>query len=79
MYFPGPEYGSTEQSCKAVMLEAEGIADLHLEVRERLVNDVHNTIKAWRTENYHKSMVGQCKETKELEDGFKKVRLSVRE
>ena len=69
----GPEYGTTEAGWKGVLQEAERVAELHLGVKEQLLNNVQNQIKQWRADNYHKSMVGQCKETKELEDMFKKV------
>lgn len=34
--------------------------------------EVHASIKTWQKENYHKSMM-HFKETKEFEDGFRKV------
>jgi len=49
------------------------VADLHTEVGDKLVNEVTNSIKQWQKESYHKSMM-HFKETKELEDQFRKVR-----
>ena len=69
----GPEYGTTQGGWKGVLTEAERVADLHIQVKEKLIGDVQNEIKQWRGENFHKPMVGPCKETKELEDGFRKV------
>ncbi len=54
-------------------MEAEDVADLHIRVKDQLINDVQSQIKQWRQENFTKPMVGPIKQTKELEDGFKKV------
>ena len=69
----GPEYGTTQAAWKGVLTEAERVADLHIEVKDKLLNDVQTSIKQWRGENYTKPMMGHCKQTKELEDGFRKV------
>jgi hypothetical protein len=53
--------------------EADSIADIHLAIKDKLLNDVQAEIKRWKSENYHKGMLGQCKESKTLEDEFKKV------
>lgn len=45
---------------------------MHVNVKERLINEVVGQIKQWQKENYHKSMM-QLKEKKEFEDAFKKV------
>ena len=68
----GPEYGTTEAAWKGVLTESDRIGDMHLNIRDQLVNDVVNKIKTWQKENYHKSMI-HLKEKKEFEDGFKKV------
>ena len=56
-----------------MLTEADRIGDMHLNVRDQLVNDVVNKIKTWQKDNYHKSMI-HLKEKKEFEDAFKKVR-----
>ena len=73
MSHTGPEYGTTQAAWKGVLTEAERVADLHIEVKDKLLNDVQASIKQWRGENYTKPMMGHCKQTKELEDGFRKV------
>lgn len=50
----GPEYGTMEAAWKGSMVEAERLSDLHLSVRDRLVNDVMAQIKNWQKETYHK-------------------------
>ena len=70
----GPEYGTTEAAWKSTLVEAERVADMHLAVKDKLVGEVQTDIKAWKAENYHKPMVGPYKETKALEDEFRKVR-----
>ena len=69
----GPEYGTTQAGWVGVLTEAERVADLHIEVKDKLLGDVQNSIKQWRQENYTKPMMGQTKQTKELDDGFRKV------
>ena len=68
----GPEYGTTEAAWKAVLIESERRCEMHLKVREKLINDVIGNIKQWQKDNYHKSMM-QLKEKKEFDDAFKKV------
>ncbi|KAK3861887.1 hypothetical protein Pcinc_032194 [Petrolisthes cinctipes] len=69
----GPEYGTTEAAWKGVLMEAEQRYELHTHVKENLINEVHGNIKQWQRENYHKSMMGQLKEKKDIEDMFKKA------
>uniref|UniRef100_A0A0P4WFI9 Protein kinase C and casein kinase substrate in neurons protein 1 n=1 Tax=Scylla olivacea TaxID=85551 RepID=A0A0P4WFI9_SCYOL len=69
----GPEYGTTEAAWKGVLMEAEHRYELHTHVKENLMNEVHSNIKQWQRDNYHKSMMGQLKEKKDIEDLFKKA------
>ncbi|XP_042205654.1 protein kinase C and casein kinase substrate in neurons protein 1-like isoform X6 [Homarus americanus] len=69
----GPEYGTTEAAWKGVLMESEQRCDLHMRVKENLINDVHSNVKLWQREKYHKSMMGQLKEKKDIEDMFKKA------
>lgn len=71
-YILGPEYGTTEAAWKSALVEAERRCDMHLRVRDRLVNDVISQIKTWQKDNYHKSMM-TLKERKEMDESFKKV------
>ena len=73
-YFTGPEYGTTQAAWKAVLHEAECLAQIHTNIRENLLAEVHLKIKEWKASNYKKPVVGMCKETKQLEEEFKKVR-----
>jgi len=68
----GPEYGTTEAAWKAVLVEADRRCELHLRVKDNLVNEIVNSIKNWQKDNYHKQML-QLKEKKEMEDQFKKA------
>ena len=71
----GPEYGTTAASWKGCLTEAESLADVHLHIRDQLVghDQVQAKVKDWKNEHFHKNMLGSTKETKELDDGFKKV------
>lgn len=57
-------------------MEADRRCDMHLRVKDRLVNEVIAQIKQWQKENYHKSMM-TLKERKEMDDAFKKVCIQV--
>ncbi|KAG0729972.1 Protein kinase C and casein kinase substrate in neurons protein 2 [Chionoecetes opilio] len=69
----GPEYGTTEAAWKGVLMEAEHRYELHTHVKENLMNEVHSNIKQWQRDSYHKSLMGQLKEKKDIEDLFKKA------
>ena len=38
--FPGPEYGTTEAAWKAVLVEADRRCELHIKVKDNLLNEV---------------------------------------
>ena len=71
-HIAGPEYGTTEAAWKAVLNEADRRCELHLRVKDNLVNDVIQSIKNWQKDNYHKQLM-QIKERKELDDQFKRA------
>jgi len=56
-----------------MLVEAEELADIRLIVRDRLLAEVIVQLKEWKAVNYHKQMVGSCKEAKVFEDDFHKV------
>lgn len=58
---------------QATLTEADKRADLHTRVRERLQDEVQNTIKLWSKDHYHKNAFGAIKEVKDVEESFKKV------
>ena len=72
--YSGPEYGTTASAWKGVLAEAESMAEIHLRIKDNLIQEVESKITAWKKENYKKSAIGPSKETKHLEDEFKKVR-----
>lgn len=55
------------------MTAADKLSEIHLEVRNRLAGEDSDKIKTWQKEAYHKQMIGGFKETKEVEDGFRKA------
>ena len=69
----GPQYGTLEKAWVAIASEAEGVSELHLQVKAALMNEDFEKIKNWQTEAFHKQMMGGFKETKEAEDGFRKA------
>ena len=68
----GPEYGSTELAMKALTIEANETADVHVDVRQKLVSSVIETIKHWKSSNYQKAFV-KWKQTNAANDGFEKA------
>ncbi|XP_076056480.1 protein kinase C and casein kinase substrate in neurons protein Synd isoform X3 [Oratosquilla oratoria] len=69
----GPEYGTTEAAWKGILMESDQRYELHMRVRENLINEVQNNVKQWQKDTFHKSMMGQLKEKKDIEDMFKKA------
>ncbi|KAF6120794.1 protein kinase C and casein kinase substrate in neurons 2 [Phyllostomus discolor] len=69
----GPQYGTLEKAWVAVTSEAEGVSELHLQVKAALMNEDFEKVKNWQKEAFHKQMMGGFKETKEAEDGFRKA------
>ncbi|XP_064634663.1 protein kinase C and casein kinase substrate in neurons protein 1-like isoform X2 [Lineus longissimus] len=69
----GPEYGTTEAAWNGVMREAERLCDIHLDVRSQLMNEVLPTIKQWQKEHFHKNMMGVMKESKDMDDNFRRA------
>ncbi|GBP40915.1 Protein kinase C and casein kinase substrate in neurons protein 1 [Eumeta japonica] len=49
-----PEYGTMEAAWKGALVEADRLCELHLRVRDSLVNDVIAQIKNWQKDTYHK-------------------------
>jgi hypothetical protein len=72
----GPEYGTTEAAWKAVLVESDRRCDMHLKLKDKLIQNISIQIKQWQKENFHKSMM-QLKEKKEFDDAFKKVNFSL--
>ncbi|XP_043211450.1 protein kinase C and casein kinase substrate in neurons protein 2-like isoform X1 [Amphibalanus amphitrite] len=68
----GPEYGTAEAAWKSVLVEADQRCELHLKVRDNLMNDVHTKVKQWQKDNFHKTMI-HFKEKKEFDDAFRKA------
>ena len=68
----GPEYGALKTAMFGIMIEGDQLADVHYELREKLVNEVHQSVNQWKKDNYHKSLMS-FKEVKNAEDGFSKA------
>ena len=66
--------GTTEAAWKGVTMEAERVCEVHLRVKERLLNDVVSEVKRWQKDNFHRNMMQQLKQKREMDDAFKKVK-----
>ena len=54
------------------------MAEIHTQIKDNLLENVEKEIAMWKKENFRKSALGSCKETKLLEEDFKKVRHRLR-
>lgn len=68
----GPEYGTMEAAWKGILSEADRMNELHLKMKDKLMDDVVNEIKQWQKEKFHRSML-QIREKKEIDEEFKRV------
>jgi DNA-binding Lrp family transcriptional regulator len=66
------EYGSMLEVLKATLREADDMAEIHVERHNRLKADLCESIKQWKNQHYHKSVL-KWKEVKECETGFTKI------
>ena len=66
------EYGGMLEVFKATLREAEEVAELHVERHHGLKADLCESIKQWKNQHYHKSVL-KWKEVKECETGFTKI------
>nr|UEK51439.1 syndapin-like protein 3 [Parasacculina yatsui] len=71
----GPEYGTSEAACRAILGEADRLSDLHSQVRNRLMSEVCAKVKGWQKDNFHKTMM-HLKERKDMDELFKKAQKS---
>ncbi|XP_060759112.1 protein kinase C and casein kinase substrate in neurons protein 2 isoform X2 [Neoarius graeffei] len=69
----GPQYGTVERAWCALMMEAEKVSDLHMEIKGVLMSEDYEKVKNWQKDAYHRQMIGGFKETKEAEDGYRKA------
>lgn len=68
----GPEYGTTEAAWRALLSEADRLQELHLRLKDKLMDQVVSSIKQWQKEKFHRSIM-QIKEKKEIDEKFKRV------
>ncbi|KFD51501.1 hypothetical protein M514_07551 [Trichuris suis] len=69
----GAEYGSSQVAWQSLTVEARSRADLHGHVRDRLNDEVCSVVKLWSKDTFHKNAFGVVKESKEVDDAFKKA------
>lgn len=65
----GPEYGTLEVGWKANFAEAVKIAEIHMEMSHRIIDEVVEGMLSWKNSHFHKSIV-HLKESKRTEEGF---------
>lgn len=68
----GMEYGALKTAMYGIMVEGEQLADVHYELKEKLMNNVYQNVNQWKKDNYHKSLMNY-KEVKNAEEGFSKA------
>ena len=62
----GPMYATMKNALLGVLSEAGGRAKVHMDSYSKLHNQVLESIKQWKNEEYHKNFMGNWKETKEV-------------
>lgn len=68
----GPEYGSMVHTMKSLSREAEETADIHYEVRQKIVGSVIESVKHWKNGQYQKTFV-KWRQTVAANEGFEKA------
>lgn len=68
----GPEYGTTENGWKAIVMEAVRVAEVHEGCRKKL-EEVARRALEWKPQQYHKTMAGRLKESKRSDESFTKA------
>eukprot|EP01137_Pigoraptor_chileana_P029954 Opistho-2@15902 len=67
-----PEFGTLKDAWRAMLTEAESIAEIHFAVSQRVVSEVEANINNWKSEKFHKSIL-HFKEVRKAEEGFEKA------
>jgi len=65
----GPEYGSLEVGWRANLNEAVKVAEIRMEISQRIIDEIVESILSWKNSHFHKSLV-HLKESKRAEEGF---------
>ena len=45
----GPEYGTMEAGWRSILSEADDVAEMHLTVKDKLMNNVHTEVTNYTT------------------------------
>ncbi|OQV18603.1 Protein kinase C and casein kinase substrate in neurons protein 1 [Hypsibius exemplaris] len=69
----GPEYGTCAAAWKSTLNEADRLALIHIRMKEQMDNDVVSAVRQWQKDNFHKTLIRDFKEKKEMDDAFKKA------
>ena len=69
----GPLYNTTKSASLGVLEEAQQRASIHMDCWAKLQNQVVESVKTWKAQNYRKNFMGGWKETKEIDDQFVKA------
>ena len=69
----GPEYGSSKSAWVGSLNEANRLADVHVAIRDQLVNVIQAEVKNWKSQNYKKQVMGGCKVVRTFESEFRKA------
>eukprot|EP00794_Sanderia_malayensis_P018151 gene18151-19962_t len=69
----GPMYATMKNAYLGVLTEAQDRARIHVDCYGKLHNQVVESVKTWKNQQYHKNFMGYWKETKELDEEFTKA------
>ncbi|XP_042201074.1 protein kinase C and casein kinase substrate in neurons protein 1 isoform X2 [Callorhinchus milii] len=68
-----PMYGTLLKAWHAFLTSADRLSELHVEMQRSLVSEDAERIRGWQKETYHKKFFGGFKETREVNEGFRKA------
>jgi hypothetical protein len=60
---------------KGCIQATDRLVEVHIAVKDRLLNAVQVRVKDWRNEKYKKQIVGGCQQAKAFEEEFRRVRM----
>lgn len=55
------------------MNAADKLSEIHMELKEKLMNEDSEKIRNWQKDAFHKQMIGGFRETKDADEGFRKA------
>ena len=68
----GPEYGTNKEMLRNFVLEGDKLSDVHVKIKDSLLNLVNSKIRNWKDEHYRKQICS-CKPASTFKSEFEKA------